>query len=66
MPEGPEVLILSKAINRYYMETVNVKTNSYGKHLIINDIMEDWSFGLTGKVKIDHNNNLKKNKKRIS
>jgi len=60
MPEGPEVLILSKAINRYYMETVNVKTNSYGKHLIINDIMEDWSFGLTGKVKIDHNNNLKK------
>ena len=36
MPEGPEVLILSKAINRYYMETVNVKTNSYGKHLIIN------------------------------
>lgn len=60
MPEGPEVWILSKAINRYYMETVNVKTNSYGKHLIINDIMEDWSFGLTGKVKIDHNNNLKK------
>ena len=60
MPEGPEVWILSKAINRYYIDTVDVKTNSYGKHLIINDIMEDWSFGLTGKLKIDHNNNLKK------
>lgn len=60
MPEGPEVWILSKAINRYYIDTVDVKTNSYGKHLIINDIMEDWTFGLTGKVKIDHNNNLKK------
>lgn len=59
MPEGPEVWILSKAINRYYIDTVDVKTNSYGKHLIINDIIEDWSFGLTGKVKID-NNNLKK------
>lgn len=60
MPEGPEVWILSKAINRYYIDTVDVKTNSYGKHLIINDIIEDWSFGLTGKVKIDHNDNLKK------
>ena len=50
MPEGPEIWILSKAINKYYLKD---KTTSIGKHLIIKDINEDWSFGLTGKVEID-------------
>ena len=37
MPEGPEVWILSEAINLYkkYNDTC-----AYGKHLIIKDIME--------------------------
>jgi formamidopyrimidine-DNA glycosylase len=56
MPEGPEVWILSEAINLYKK---NNTTCAYGKHLIIKDIMEgddiyfDWSFGLTGKVHMD-------------
>lgn len=57
MPEGPEVWILSKAVNMYYNTN---KTKSYGKHLFIDDINENWSFGLTGKVKIDNNNELVK------
>jgi formamidopyrimidine-DNA glycosylase len=57
MPEGPEVWILSQAINAYYKE---VKTVSYGKHLFILDKTENWSFGLTGKVKITHPNELVK------
>jgi formamidopyrimidine-DNA glycosylase len=57
MPEGPEVWILSKAINEYYD---NNKTYSVGKHLIIKDISEDWSFGLTGKVEITETNTLEK------
>jgi len=56
MPEGPEVWVLSQAINLY-----NSKYNTFahGKHLIITDkvngvnIYFDWSFGLTGKVNID-------------
>jgi len=63
MPEGPEVWILSKAINLYFIEeykkTGLIKTNSYGKHLIINDIKEDWSFGLSGTVAIISNNLVK-------
>ena len=51
MPEGPEVWILSKAINQYYKSEIS-KTMSIGKHLIVNDVNENWSFGLTGKVSI--------------
>lgn len=50
MPEGPEVWILSCAINKYYDDPN--KTFAYGKHLFINEKKEDWSFGLTGKVYI--------------
>ena len=57
MPEGPEVWILSKMINGFYS---NDNTTSIGKHLIIKDIKEDWSFGLNGKVKISENNELLK------
>jgi formamidopyrimidine-DNA glycosylase len=57
MPEGPEVWILSKMINEYYL---NDNTISIGKHLIIKDIQEDWSFGLNGKVNINENNELVK------
>lgn len=47
MPEGPEVWILSKAINTFFKKN---NTLSYGKHLFILDKKENWSFGLTGKV----------------
>ena len=57
MPEGPEVWILSKMINGFYS---NDNTISIGKHLIIKDMQEDWSFGLNGKVKINENNVLVK------
>lgn len=64
MPEGPEVWILSNAINEYYnedfCETGRIKTLSIGKHLIVNDINENWSFGLTGKVSITDVNHLTK------
>ena len=54
MPEGPEVWILSEAINKFYHFE---KTVVYGKHLFVfNDQSkshgENWSFGLTGKVQI--------------
>lgn len=55
MPEGPEVWILSKAINSYYL---NTNTLSIGKHLIIKDIKENWSFGLNGYVNINASNQL--------
>lgn len=61
MPEGPEIWILSEAINKFYH---TAKTVSYGKHLFIfntndeNLECEDWSFGLTGKVCISDNNEL--------
>lgn len=58
MPEGPEVWLLSKAINKFYND--KNKTYTIGKHLIIEDVKEDWSFGLTGKVEIDVNGNLHK------
>lgn len=69
MPEGPEIWILSEAINKYYHVE---KTKAYGKHLFVfpslekmesNKILkcgENWSFGLTGKVKILDNNELLK------
>lgn len=46
MPEGPEIWILSQAINQYY---ACHKTRCIGKHLIV-DNKEDWTFGLKGKV----------------
>jgi formamidopyrimidine-DNA glycosylase len=58
MPEGPEVWILSLAINKYYDDPE--KTSSYGKHLFINDKKEDWSFGLTGKVCINEKDELER------
>ena len=57
MPEGPEVWILRKAINFYYK---NENIFTYGKHLFILDKKENWSFGLTGKVKINEKNELLK------
>lgn len=62
MPEGPEVWILSQAINKYFGFE---KAESYGKHLFVfnNNFKiegENWSFGLTGKVEIIDNNNLTK------
>jgi len=63
MPEGPEVWILSKAINEHYKNEftrTGNKTVSIGKHLIINDVYEIWSFGLTGKVHINNLNELNK------
>ena len=56
MPEGPEVWILSKMINNFY---VNNNTISVGKHLIIQDVKENWSFGLNGKVNISYNELVK-------
>lgn len=47
MPEGPEIYILSICLN-----LVGIRCSSYGKHLYINDFCEDWSFGLTGGVKL--------------
>lgn len=55
MPEGPEIWILSEAINKYYHFE---KTRSYGKHLFIIEDKLNWSFGLTGKVCINDDNHL--------
>jgi len=66
MPEGPEVWILSKAINLFISKNKDMEidfVNYYGKHLIIHyndNTIIDWSFGLTGKVYIDENNKLNK------
>jgi formamidopyrimidine-DNA glycosylase len=57
MPEGPEIWMLSKTINKFYS---NDNTLSYGKHLIVKDIKENWSFGLNGKVGISPFNELVK------
>lgn len=56
MPEGPEIWILHKAINAFLGE----KVISYGKHLFLLDKKENWSFGLTGKVKLMESNELVK------
>lgn len=62
MPEGPEIYILHKAINKYYGTS---KTLAKGKHLyVLNDstnLYEDWSFGLSGTVFITEDNVLTKN-----
>jgi len=59
MPEGPEIWILSEAINKFYHIE---KTKAYGKHLFIfnkdSTTGENWSFGLNGNVKILDNNEL--------
>jgi formamidopyrimidine-DNA glycosylase len=55
MPEGAEIWILSKAINTFFKQE---KTLSYGKHLFILDKTENWSFGLTGKVKLTETDDL--------
>ena len=60
MPEGPEVWILSEAINKFYHYE---KTRAYGKHLFVfNDESKNagnnWSFGLTGTVAVLDNNEI--------
>jgi len=55
MPEGPEVWFLSKTINAFYS---NNNTISHGKHLIIKDVKENWSFGLNGKIGVSSSNEL--------
>ena len=59
MPEGPEIWILSEAINKFYHTE---KTRAYGKHLFVfnkdSTIGENWSFGLTGKLCLLDNNEL--------
>ena len=60
MPEGPEIWILSEAINKFYHCE---KTKAYGKHLFLfkNETeTENWSFGLTGTVQITDDNVLVK------
>ena len=64
MPEGPEVWILSKAINRFYDCE---KTKAVGKHLFVfnnesDESYENWSFGLSGTVHITDTNELHKQK----
>lgn len=46
MPEGPEVWALS-----YALQKLGLKCQSYGKHLLYEEI--DYSFGLTGALRID-------------
>lgn len=61
MPEGPEVHALAKAINFYFNDTKSKETVvSHGKHLMLVEAKEDWSFGLNGTVYIDSNNRLTK------
>jgi formamidopyrimidine-DNA glycosylase len=55
MPEGPEIYALSLALKKS-----GINAESYGKHLYLIDSKEDWSFGLTGKIHIDLDNNLTK------
>jgi hypothetical protein len=60
MPESPEIWILSEAINKFFHTE---KTKAYGKHLFVftnKKEGENWSFGLTGKVYIQDNNELVK------
>jgi hypothetical protein len=58
MPEGPEIWILSEAINKFYHSE---KSKAYGKHLFIFKNEKEgvnWSFGLTGKVCLLDNDEL--------
>lgn len=61
MPEGPEIAILCDALQEYYPER---QFSCYGKHLFYQNtgdhLAENWSFGLTGKVKIDETDVLSK------
>lgn len=56
MPEGPEIWILSKAVNQFFKDDRSI---SYGKHLFLLDKSENWYFGLTGKVTINNDELLK-------
>lgn len=64
MPEGPEIWFLSMAINFARNNNFVYYYSSYGKHLLIYDQTihqyEDWTFGLTGKVKINEDGILEK------
>jgi len=55
MPEGPETYALGLALKKD-----GFNAQSYGKHLYLPDIKEDWSFGLNGRVHIDSNHKLTK------
>jgi formamidopyrimidine-DNA glycosylase len=52
MPEGPEVWILRKAISQYYNDII---VFCHGKHLYLehDKYLEEYTFGLTGKVEIN-------------
>ncbi len=52
MPEGPEVWILAQAINRCFSPDCSTYT-SRGKHLRNTETGEDWSFGLSGRVRFN-------------
>lgn len=52
MPEGPEVWILAQAINRCFSPDCSTYS-SRGKHLRNNETNEDWSFGLSGRVRFN-------------
>lgn len=75
MPEGPEVWILSNAINHHFApepyypnepldesetDSRTTVTFSYGKHLLLLNERENWSFGLDGKCVITDDNQLVK------
>ena len=45
MPEGPEVFALAAAL-----KALGTPAVSYGKHLFLPHLQEDWSFGLSGRV----------------
>lgn len=58
MPEGPEVWLLSKAINQYFNR--EEKTISYGKHLFLVEQKNNMSFGLTGRVNLSSEDDIMK------
>jgi len=49
MPEAPEIEALSIVLNK-----LGFQTKRHGKHLFIDELLEDWHFGLRGRVKIAH------------
>lgn len=61
MPEGPEIYALSLSLN-----LARIPSQSYGKHVFIRDSLEDWTFGLSGKVILDCNQKLTKRRGYIS
>jgi len=64
MPEGPEVWFLGMALNISRTHNFTYSYSTYGKHLLIfNESInkyEDWSFGLSGKVKLNEYGILEK------